>query len=76
MNDENTKVKNSSVYNAIEILLGLAVLTSVMLDLFDFRLFIAIFGAFGLTFMLFRNSYCLPWGFSGWEVLSCVDFQV
>lgn len=56
MNDENTKVKNSSVYNVIEILLGLAVLTSVMLDLFDFRLFIAIFGTFGLTFMLFGTA--------------------
>jgi len=56
MNDENTKVKNSSVYNAIEILLGLAVLTSVMLDLFDFRLFIAIFGAFGLTFTLLGTA--------------------
>ncbi len=56
MNDENTQVKNSSAYNAIEILVGLAVLTSVMLNLFDFRLFIAIFGAFGLTFMLLGTA--------------------
>ena len=61
MNDENTKVKNSSVYNAIEILLGLVVLTSVMLDLFDFRLFISIFGAFGLT-LIFLGTVLLAIG--------------
>ena len=56
MNEETMKVKNSSVYNAVEILLGLVVLALVTLDLFDFRLFISIFGAFGLTFMLLGTA--------------------
>lgn len=56
MKDENTKAKNSGVFNAVEILVGLAVLTSVMLYLFDFGFFTAIFGAFGLTFMLLGTA--------------------
>ncbi len=61
MNDENTKIKSSSVYNAIEILLGLAVLTSVMLNRYDFLLFTSIFGAFGLT-LIFQGTLLLAIG--------------
>ena len=46
------RVKNSSVLSAIEILLGLIILTLVMLDVFDFRLFFAIFGVLSVTFIL------------------------
>ena len=64
MNDENSKVKNSNILSAIEILLGLVVLTSVMLSMYDFRLFIAIFGAFGLT-LIFQGTLLLAVGVFG-----------
>ena len=51
MNLVKAKVK-ISVYNVIEILLGLLILVSVILNMFDFIFFISIFGPFGLTFML------------------------
>jgi hypothetical protein len=56
MNIANTKPKILGIYYAVEILVGLVVLASVLLNLFDFRLFIAIFGAFGLTFMLLGTA--------------------
>jgi hypothetical protein len=61
VNDENTKEKNSSVHAVIEILLGLVVLTSVMLNLYDLGLFLAIFGAFGLT-LIFQGTLLLAIG--------------
>ena len=49
----STRSKISTAYIIVEILLGLVALISALLDLFDFRLFLAAFGAFGFTFMLF-----------------------